>query len=334
MSDYGVRSGDERTPLTRAFVEAFARAMEARDALATATDEQLDPVALADRLADQLMSATRRLARNAMAWTGAAGEPDIAAAQYAFVALLDELLLFSDWPGGAVWEARPLEVRVFGTRSAGERLPDAIEALLAQRDASQRDLANVYLACLMLGFKGRLRGAQGALRHDQLRHALFAFAMQRDADPTHLGAPFERIAVAPRRAVTLTQMFPDIARFGMMLGIGVCVMLGISHLLWSIEMARVWPAVTQFQNVAAADARPAQADAASAASASQSVPASPHAQARPTAVSGDWQASGRVRGRWMQATQARQTAQAAESADPADSADLMLRTAALREEDR
>jgi type VI secretion system protein ImpK len=265
MSDYAAISGDERAPLTRAFVDAFGRAMETRDALSRATEAPLEVLAQADNVADkvaaQLASVTRRLAREAMAWTGAAGEADIAAAQYAFVALLDELLLFSDWPGHAAWEAKPLEVRVFGTRAAGERLPDAIEALLTQRDASQRDLANVYLACLILGFRGRLRGAAGALRHDQLRHALFAFALQRDAEPAHLSAPLERVALAPHRTVSLTKMFPDNARFLVLLGVGVCVLLGVSHLLWSVATAGVRPAVAQFQAIALADATPAPASA-------------------------------------------------------------------------
>jgi len=282
MSDYTAFSGDERAPLTRAFVDAFRRAMETRDALGRATEAPLEVLAqgesVADKVAKQLASVTRRLAREAMAWTGAAGETDIAAAQYAFVALLDELLLFSDWPGHAAWEARPLEVRVFGTRAAGERLPDAIEALLTQRDASQRDLANVYLACLILGFRGRLRGEAGALRHDQLRHALFAFAMQRDAEPAHLAAPLERVALAPRRTVTLSKMFPDHVRFAALLGVGVCVLLGVSHLLWSVATADVQRSVMQFQAIALADAPAAPASSTSVSGAVVRVPVKPRAQ--------------------------------------------------------
>ena len=282
MSDYTAFPGDERAPLTRAFVDAFRRAMETRDALGRATEAPLEVLAqgesVADKVATQLASVTRRLAREAMAWTGAAGETDIAAAQYAFVALLDELLLFSDWPGHAAWEARPLEVRVFGTRAAGERLPDAIEALLTQRDASQRDLANVYLACLILGFRGRLRGEAGALRHDQLRHALFAFAMQRDAEPAHLAAPLERVALAPRRTVTLSKMFPDHVRFAALLGVGVCVLLGVSHLLWSVATADVQRSVMQFQAIALADAPAAPASSTSVSGAVVRVPVKPRAQ--------------------------------------------------------
>lgn len=261
---------EERLPLMRAFVVAFAFAENARlravaHAVSTANtadaagaEPPADPQREADTLATQLQSATRKLARDAMAWTGAAGEADIAAAQYAYVALLDELLLFSAWNGASVWETYPLEARIFGTRAAGERIPAAIESLLAQRDPAQRDLANVYLACLTLGFRGRLRGEAGALRHDQLRHALFAFAMQRDPEPNRLGAPLERAALAPRETRPLTQMFPDRARLALFVGGGFAVLLGVSQLLWLYATAPVRPSLEQFETVAMVQGRPSQ----------------------------------------------------------------------------
>ncbi|WP_233809714.1 DotU family type IV/VI secretion system protein [Paraburkholderia sp. HP33-1] len=268
MLDAGDKS-EERLPLMHAFVTAFAYAEQARGryTMPTAsetdahTDVQpagkpaADPHSTADALATQLQAATRKLARDAMAWTGAAGEADIAAAQYAYVALLDERLLFTDWPGASAWETQPLEARIFGTRAAGERLPDAIETLLAQRDPAQRDLANVYLACLTLGFKGLLRGESGALRHDQLRHALFAFSVQRDPEPDRIGAPLELSALAPRETRPLTQTFPDRMRLGLLLGGGCAVMVGISHLLWLFATAPVRTALDQFEAVSLAGVR-------------------------------------------------------------------------------
>ncbi|MEM5313018.1 DotU/TssL family secretion system protein [Paraburkholderia sp. JHI869] len=259
--------GDERLPLMRAFVVAFSFAENARlravaqaanAAGAVNAETPTDPQREADALAAQLQSATRKLARDAMAWTGAAGEADIAAAQYAYVALVDELLLFSAWNGASAWETYPLEARIFGTRAAGERIPAAIETLLSQRDPAQRDLANVYLACLTLGFRGRLRGEAGALRHDQLRHALFAFAMQRDPEPDRLGAPLERAALAPRETRPLTQMFPDRARLALFVGGGFAVLLGVSQLLWLYATAPVRPSLEQFETVSMVQGRPAQ----------------------------------------------------------------------------
>ncbi|WP_321813915.1 MULTISPECIES: DotU family type IV/VI secretion system protein [unclassified Paraburkholderia] len=286
-------SNIQRSPLSRAFVGAFMQAQTARsriaaqfavakldvdeiaafdaanesadDAVAMHDDAQADianalPASaqggdIADLLATQLQTVTRKLARDAMAWTGAAGEADIAAAQFAFVALLDELLVFSDWPGASAWEAQPLEARIFGTRSAGERVPDAIETLLAQRDPGRRDLANVYLACLELGFKGKLRGETGAMRLDQLRHALFGFAMQRDPDPARIATPLDEAALPPREPRMLTQMFPDRARFVLLVLGGCAALLGASHAIWWYETAPVRVALAQFEGVSVAEAQ-------------------------------------------------------------------------------
>src|ERR1700689_1540759 len=60
MSDYTAFSGDQRAPLTRAFVDAFRRAMETRDALGRATEAPLEVHApgenVADKVAAQLAS--------------------------------------------------------------------------------------------------------------------------------------------------------------------------------------------------------------------------------------------------------------------------------------
>jgi type IV/VI secretion system ImpK/VasF family protein len=284
-------SNIQRSPLSRAFVGAFMQAQIARARIATQfATAKLDPDEIAsfhsadegeepddalyaaadgamanpasgqsehgvDTLASQLQAATRKLARDAMAWTGAAGEADIAAAQFAFAALLDELLVFSDWPGASAWEAQPLEARIFGTRSAGERVPDAIETLLAQRDPARRDLANVYLSCLELGFKGKLRGEAGAMRLDQLRHALFGFAMQRDPDPARIATPLDEAALPQRETRMLTQMFPDRARFALLVLGGCAALLGASHALWWYETVPVRPALAQFEAVSIDDAQ-------------------------------------------------------------------------------
>ncbi|WP_321951231.1 DotU family type IV/VI secretion system protein [Paraburkholderia bannensis] len=223
--------------------------------VATAAPASAQGDDVADLLATQLQATTRKLARDAMAWTGAAGEADIAAAQFAFVALLDELLVFSDWPGASAWEAQPLEARIFGTRSAGERVPDAIETLLAQRDPGRRDLANVYLACLELGFKGKLRGETGAMRLDQLRHALFGFAMQRDPDPARIATPLDEAALPPREPRMLTQMFPDRARFLLLVLGGCAALLGASHAIWWYETAPVRVSLAQFEAVSVEQAQ-------------------------------------------------------------------------------
>ena len=104
-----------------------------------------------------------------------------------FVALVDETLVFSAWPGQGAWQDKPLESHLYGSRQAGEYLPLAIKRLLDERAPASRDLANVYLQCLILGFRGRLRGPRGEALHEKWRQALFAFAWQREADAADLG---------------------------------------------------------------------------------------------------------------------------------------------------
>jgi type VI secretion system protein ImpK len=58
----------------------------------------------------------------------------------------------------------------------------------------------------------------------------------------------------------------------------VCVLLGVSHLLWSVATAGVRPSVAQFQAIALADATPAPASHASVSGAVLRVPVKPRTQ--------------------------------------------------------
>ncbi|MDF5918844.1 DotU/TssL family secretion system protein [Pseudomonas aeruginosa] len=126
---------------------------------------------------------TRRLWRSAFASVGDAAGVQVKAMVYAFVALVDETLVFSAWPGQGAWQEKPLESHLYGSRQAGEYLPLAIKRLLDERAPASRDLANVYLQCLILGFRGRLRGPRGEALHEKWRQALFAFAWQARRTP-------------------------------------------------------------------------------------------------------------------------------------------------------
>ena len=136
---------------------------------------------------------------------------------------------------------KPLESHLYGSRQAGEYLPLAIKRLLDERAPASRDLANVYLQCLILGFRGRLRG-RAARRCTKWRQALFAFAWQRRADAADLGRRLEQPAAAPPRRLPVRAALPDGFRLGLaVLGL-VLLMSGIGHLFWrdiQHEMAAV-----------------------------------------------------------------------------------------------
>lgn len=50
-------------------------------------------------------------------------------AKYAFCALMDEIILSSDFSVRADWERAPLQLRIFGEHLAGERFFDKLEML-------------------------------------------------------------------------------------------------------------------------------------------------------------------------------------------------------------
>lgn len=87
-------------------------------------------------------------------------------AVYACVAFLDESVLnssqemFSDWP------RRPLQEEVFGDHRAGETFFRNLRDLLSRPDSrALADVLEVYLLCLLLGYRGRYgSGASSELR--------------------------------------------------------------------------------------------------------------------------------------------------------------------------
>jgi len=101
--------------------------------------------------------------------------------QYAMAALADEVLLYmTEWPGRGQWKDNLVEMALFETRIAGERVFDNIDALVARGTAANADLAAVYLVVLSLDFRGKyraiadqspLRAYRRALRQIIERHA-------------------------------------------------------------------------------------------------------------------------------------------------------------------
>jgi type VI secretion system protein ImpK len=79
---------------------------------------------------------------------------DVDAAKYAFCAAVDEIILRSQYPIRTAWEARPLQLRMFGDQLAGEHFFQRLEALRARGSAHLQAL-EVFHMCLLLGFQGR-----------------------------------------------------------------------------------------------------------------------------------------------------------------------------------
>lgn len=77
-------------------------------------------------------------------------------AKYAFVALLDEVILNSDWPGKNHWMTNPLQLELFGEHLAGEGFFNHLSEL-RQSGSQYVDVLEVYYVCMQLGFFGKYR---------------------------------------------------------------------------------------------------------------------------------------------------------------------------------
>ena len=75
-------------------------------------------------------------------------------AKYAFCAAVDETVLRSQPAIRSAWEARPLQLRMFGNQLAGEQFFDRLEELRIKGRPRLQAL-EVYHICLLLGFRGR-----------------------------------------------------------------------------------------------------------------------------------------------------------------------------------
>ncbi|AZD29222.1 DotU family type IV/VI secretion system protein [Pseudomonas chlororaphis] len=215
-------------PLSSAFRQAWHEWLDAWNELPKDNDDE-QRVEVVAELSTQI---AQRLWRSAFAKVGDAAAEQVKAVVYAFVALVDETLLYSAWPGQLAWQEKPLESRMYASRQAGERLPMAIQAVLDEQSPTSRDLANVYLQCLILGFQGRLRGEQNQNLHEKWRLALFEFAWQHEADYADVAQRLERPAAVEPVRLPVRLSLPDGFRLGLAIVGMLLVMSVVGHLFW------------------------------------------------------------------------------------------------------
>ncbi|MDH4565420.1 DotU family type IV/VI secretion system protein [Pseudomonas sp. BN414] len=227
-----------QAPLSLAFRQAWLEWRDAWDELEDADDSDGQ---LVERTAETATRIVRRLWRSAFASVGEPAAAQVKAMVYAFVALLDETLVFGNWAGQVAWQARPLEARLYGSRNAGERLPMAIRGLLKERVPATRDLANVYLQCLVLGFHGQLRGERGQATHERWRQALFTFAWQREPAAAGVLQSLERPLRAEPLSRPLRRALPDGLRLGLAITGFALLLTVIGHWLWSDIQSELEP---------------------------------------------------------------------------------------------
>lgn len=91
---------------------------------------------------------------------------DVRLATFAVVAFLDESVLNSTNPAFSDWARMPLQEEMFGHHRAGEVFFENIDRLLTRPDShGVCDLLEVYLLCILLGYKGKY----GLSDHESVR---------------------------------------------------------------------------------------------------------------------------------------------------------------------
>jgi type VI secretion system protein ImpK len=201
---------------------AFAAMLASEDNLAGTSFETAR--ADMDRLLDQAVAQARL------------DKPDqVESALFAVCAFADEAILDSDWPGREAWMRRKLQECRFQTANAGLEFYERLEMLRADvapeiaaecppaAGANQRELLEVYVACLTLGFRGQYSDPQGQahverLADDHLRRLL--------ADS---GRPDEKIfpeAYADALPAPKTAVFTPLAKALLVFGLPLLLAIG------------------------------------------------------------------------------------------------------------
>jgi type VI secretion system protein ImpK len=100
-------------------------------------------------------------------------QDDVRFGSYAIIALLDETIFNSNSAAFRDWAQKPLMLDLYGTVNAGEGFFENLSSILKRRESRATiDLLEVYLLCLMLGFRGRYSSGSGEQLHARENHAL------------------------------------------------------------------------------------------------------------------------------------------------------------------
>jgi type VI secretion system protein ImpK len=128
-----------------------------------------------DVIAKQLMQRLDQQHLNAFQSSGELGATLMKEAQYAMVALADEIFLGFDWAGRKDWEVKILEERVFHSHAAGEKIFQSIENLLSDRLPDRTEIGEVYLMVLGLGFRGQYMSDADVAKIQDIKQRLFIY---------------------------------------------------------------------------------------------------------------------------------------------------------------
>ncbi|MFJ2321077.1 DotU/TssL family secretion system protein [Pseudomonas sp. NPDC087817] len=242
--------GLQDAPLSSAFRQTWQQWQQ--DWVQLPKDSE-DEAALVETAVELSTQASQRLWRTAYSRVGDSATEQVKALVYAFVALVDETLLFTPWPGQAAWQDKPLESRLYSSRQAGEQVPAAIQTLLDEQQPTARDLANVYLQCLILGFHGRLRGEHSQAQLEKWRLALFNFAWQDEASYEGVSQRLVQPSLVTPLQLPVRTALPDGFRLALGILAMVLVLTGLGQFLWRDIRSELEPVLQMTDSVTPAE---------------------------------------------------------------------------------
>ena len=138
------------------------------------TQDELEAIA-PQAISDTLKTTLERMSMDASQKGGEYATSYFEEAMFIMSALADEFFLNLAWEGRQYWEDHLLESRLFGTHDAGDIFFKNLDNFLGARDPMRRDLAEVYLLALGLGFQGKYRNTEDGGKLKAYRHQLYIF---------------------------------------------------------------------------------------------------------------------------------------------------------------
>ena len=153
-------------------------------------------------------------------------------AQYLFVSMADEIMINHAWQGSDYWRQNCLEIKMFQTQIAGERIFFNIDNLLKTNNKLQIELARIYLLSLSLGFQGKFR-THGNSQILSYKQQLFSFIYHRSPD---IGSKDFLIEEALSSVFTAapTKGLPDLRSWSVTALVVLLIYLFVSYGIWTI----------------------------------------------------------------------------------------------------
>ena len=138
----------------------------------------------APAISSHLKSVLEKMALDVHQKGGEYGDILFKEALFVMAAFADEFFLTLPWEGQSYWQDHLLESTFFGTHDAGDVFFKNLDSFLKERDPMGRDLAQVYLMALGLGFQGKYRDTPDQHRLKSYGHQLYLFIYHQEL-PEH-----------------------------------------------------------------------------------------------------------------------------------------------------